>query len=279
MLARMKIKRFAALVAGLLAVAGAQVVAAPAQAIPGRVRVVATTPNNNTPTKSVNAVCPAGTRVVGGGGWAFDNDANRVRLIRLQPLSSSTQSSYFVQAEAEIGFTGNWWLEGYAICATTPAGHQIVQSATASASSTFVTKFVDCPAGKKLLGTGATILSGNREVGLQRTGADFGLTRSLATAREDANGFSGNWTLTAYGVCANPVSGANLKNTQSSGSVANSSCTTGSVHSVGGGGPFFDAGPVFLMKLFPSSNGSSIGSAMSGTPSHGITEVNAICAP
>lgn len=92
----MRINRFAALVAGLLAVASAQVVAAPAQAVPGRVRVVASTPNNNTPLKAVNAVCPAGTRVVGGGGWAFDNDANKVRLIRLEPLSTSTQSSYFV---------------------------------------------------------------------------------------------------------------------------------------------------------------------------------------
>jgi hypothetical protein len=275
----MRTNRFAALVAGLLAVAGVQVVAAPAQAVPGRVRVVATTANNNTVIKSVNAVCPAGTRVVGGGGWAFDNDANKVRLVRLEPLSSSAQSSYFVQAEAEIGFTGNWWLEAYAICATTPAGHQIVRATSTGSSSTFVTQIVDCPTGKKLLGTGATILSGNREVGLQRTGSDNGLTRSLATAREDATGFSGTWTLTAYGICANPVSGAVLKTLQASGSVANSSCTSGSVHSVGGGGPFFDAGPVFLMKLFPSSNGSSIGSAMSGTPSHGITEVNAICAP
>jgi hypothetical protein len=275
----MRTNRFAALVAGLLAVAGAQVVAAPAQAVPGRVRVVATTANNNTTVKGVNAVCPAGTRVVGGGGWAFDNDADKVRLVRLEPLSTSAQSSYFVQAEAEIGFTGNWWLEAYAICATTPAGYQIVQAPSAGSSSTFVVQTVDCPTGKKLLGTGATILSGNREVGLQRTGADSGLTRSLSTAREDASGFSGTWTLTAYGICANPVAGAVLKTLQASGSVANSSCTSGSVHSVGGGGPFFDAGPVFLMKLFPSSNGSSIGSAMSGTPSHGITEVNAICAP
>ncbi|MEU4156507.1 hypothetical protein [Actinoplanes sp. NPDC026670] len=274
----MRTNRFAVLVAGLLAAAGVQVVATPAEAIPGRVRVVATSANNNAAFKQVNPVCPSGTRVVGGGGWAFDNDANKVRLIRLEPLSS-TQSSYFVQAEAEIGFTGNWWLEGYAICATTPAGHQIVQATSTAASSTFVSKFVDCPTGKKLLGTGATILSGNHEVGLQRIGADSGLTRSLVTAREDATGFAGNWTLTAYGVCANPVAGANLKTFQTSGSVANSSCTSGSVHTVGGGGPFFDAGPVFLMKLFPSSNGSSIGSAMSGTPSHGITEVNAICAP
>ncbi|BEL06347.1 hypothetical protein Q0Z83_045380 [Actinoplanes sichuanensis] len=275
----MRTNRFAALVAAVLALAGAQVVTAPAQAVPGRVRIAATSANNNSTLKSVNAVCPAPTRVVGGGGWAFDNDANKVRLIRLEPLSSSSQSSYFVQAEAEIGFTGNWWLEAYAICATTPAGHQIVQATSTPASGTFVSRIVDCPTGKRLLGTGATILGGNREVGLQRTGSDNGLTRSLATAREDADGYAGNWTLTAYGVCANPVSGAGLKTQQTSGSVANSSCTSGLVHSVGGGGPFFDAGPVFLMKLFPSSNGSSMGSAMTGTPSHGITEVNAICAP
>ena len=118
------------------------------------------------------------------------------------------------------------------------------------------------------------------EVGIQRTASDFGLTRALSTGREDANGFSGNWTLTSFGVCANPVAGASSTVTQTSGSVAFNNCPAGTTaHSIGGGGPFFDAGPVFLTVLYPMSSAGQVEVAMSGTPSHGITEAAAICAP
>jgi len=282
---RTRLRRLPSVLAALLVVAGAQVVTQlavddAANAVPGRVRVVSpATATDTTPTKSAFANCPSGTRVVGGGGWAFDNDAGKVHFTRLEPFHVASLDTYAVEAASEPGFTGAWWLQAYAICAPAPAGIQIVTSApTASTSSTFVSQTVDCPGNKQLLGTGAKILNGGREVGLQRNGGTS-LTRVLSTAREDANGYSGNWTLTVYGVCANTVPGANLAVTQTNGTVSFATCTTGTVHSVGGGGPFFDAGPVFLNVLFPSSNASKAEVAMSGTPSHGITEADAYCIP
>jgi len=280
-------RRFASVLAALVVVVSTQAVAQlatadSASALPGRVRVFSdTTAFDTSPTKSAFAVCPSGTRVVGGGGWAFDNDAGKVHFTRLEPFHSSAIDTYAVEAASEPGFAGNWWLQAYAICVTAPAGYQVVASApTTSASPTFVSKFVDCPGNLKLLGTGAKITNGGREVGVQRTASDGGLTRALSTAREDANGYSGNWTLTSYGVCASPVAGASNAVTQTSGSVAIGNCPTGTAaHSVGGGGPFFDAGPVFLTVLFPMSNAGQVEVAMSGTPSHGITEADSVCAP
>lgn len=281
-----RLRQFGSVLAALVVVVSTQGVAQlattePASALPGRVRVFSdTTAFDNAPTKSAFAVCPSGTRVVGGGGWAFDNDAGKVHLTRLEPFHSSAIDTYAVEAAAEPGFTGNWWLQAYAICVNPPAGYQIVAATSTSGSGTFVTKFVDCPGSRKLLGTGAKITSGGREVGLQRTAADTGLTRALSTAREDANGYSGNWTLTSYGVCANPVAGASSAGTLTSGSVAIGNCPTGTTaHSIGGGGPFFDAGPVFLTVLYPMSNARQVQVAMSGTPSHGVTEAASVCAP
>lgn len=277
--------RLSAVLAALLVLAGAQVVAqvagtGPAAAVAGRIRVVGpVTATDTTPTKFAVANCPSGTRVLGGGGWAFDNDAGKVHFTRLEPFHNTSLDTYIAEAASEPGFTGSWWLQAYAICAPAPAGLQIVTASTTSASPTFTSTFADCPSGKKLLGTGGQIFGGGREVGLQRSGPDTGATRSLSTAREDANGYSGNWSLTVYGVCVNAISGTQVTSTTASGSVTVTSCPSGSVHSVGGGGPFFDAGPVFLTVLFPFSNGTGAEVAMSGTPSSGITSANAICAP
>ena len=202
----MKIRQvLAALLVFVSALGTAQLITVDAaSALPGRVRVFSdATASDTTTLKSAFAVCPAGTRVVGGGGWAFDSDAGKVHFTRLEPFHSSAIDTFAVEAASEPGFTGNWWLQAYAICVNPPAGYQIVSAASTSASGTFVSKFVDCPSGKKLLGTGAKVLGGGREVGIQRTASDFGLTRALSTGREDANGFSGNWTLTSFGVCAN----------------------------------------------------------------------------
>jgi len=281
-----RLRRLASVLAALVVVVSTQGIAQlatvdAASALPGRVRVFSeTTAFDTATTKSAFAVCPSGTRVVGGGGWAFDNDAGKVHFTRLEPFHSSAIDTYAVEAASEPGFTGNWWLQAYAICVNPPAGYQVVSLTSTAGTGTFVTKFVDCPAGLKLLGTGAKITSGGREVGIQRTASDSGLTRALSTAREDATGFSGNWTLTSFGVCANPVAGASSAVTQTSGSVAIGNCPSGTAaHSVGGGGPFFDAGAVFLTVLFPMSSAGQVEVAMSGTPSHGITEADSVCAP
>ena len=279
---RTRLRRLSSAIAVLLAVCGTLAVAAgPAEAVPGRVKVQSpATAFDTTPTKAAFANCPSGTRVVGGGGWAFDNDAGKVHFTRLEPFHSTTLDTYAVEAASEPGFTGSWWLQAYAICAPAPAGLQIITSpATTSASSTFVTQIADCPGNQQLLGTGAKILNGGREVGLQRTGSLSGLTRSLSTAREDANGYSGNWSLIVYAVCANPVAGANTALSSASGTVAFASCATGQVHGIGGGGPAFDAGPVFLQVLFPSSNGSQVEVALSGPSSQNLTFAEAFCIP
>lgn len=275
--------RLAGVVVALLVAASIQILfqtatAAPAAAVAGLVRVQSPTPVANTTTvKTAKAICPSGTRAVGGGGWAFDNDAFQVHLTGLIPETDG----YRANAEASPGFTGSWWLQAYALCAPTPAGLEIRTSTQQNpASNPFVSGFVDCPSGKELLGTGAAATSGTGRVGLQMNDTLGGRTRAHSGAHEIAAGYSGSWALTTYAVCANPVAGATSFNKQVSGSGGFANCPAGTrIHSVTGGGPLFDAGPVLLQVLFPSSSLSQVEVFLTGAPSHNITNVGAICAP
>jgi hypothetical protein len=134
-------------------VAAVCVVAAPAQAIPGLVRVAATSANDSSSPKSVSAVCPAGTVVLGGGGQ-ITNGAGQVLLTALEPVNAS--NSYHARGhEDDDGYNGNWQVTAYAMCARAPAGLQYMSRTGVEQSATFghyVT--VQCPTGKHLIGYG-----------------------------------------------------------------------------------------------------------------------------
>jgi hypothetical protein len=56
--------------------------------------------------------------VVGGGAWADDFGASQVVLTRLEPIHGGPQDCYVATAEEPAaGFSGDWWLSAYALCA------------------------------------------------------------------------------------------------------------------------------------------------------------------
>jgi hypothetical protein len=161
--------------------------------------------------KTATASCPAGKRVVGGGGWVFATaaaDEAKVLLTRLQPVSTADAGSYVVTGEEVApGMTGTWRLAAYALCAPAPAGYEIVSAGTASSSSSVKEIAAVCPGSKRVIGTGSRITNPGGQVTLQTNRSSGPRDIVRAVAKEDASGYAGSWTLTAYAVCANPLGG------------------------------------------------------------------------
>jgi hypothetical protein len=187
---------------------------APALALPGLIRVDGNVSSDSVSPKTAVATCPAGTWVVGGGGWAYTTvvaDDGEVVLTRLEPVHSRTSAgsdSYVVTgAEVAGGYAGNWGVDAFALCASPPSGYEIVSGSTPWSSSSTQEAVAVCSSGRQVIGTGGQINNPNGEVSLivARSASPRDISRAMA--REDANGNSGNWNITAYAVCTNALSG------------------------------------------------------------------------
>lgn len=80
-------------------------------------QVTATSPTNTTNPKSVQALCPAGKRVLGGG-HALSNAAKSAGTIA-ESAPMTTVAGWEARAQWPSGvFPQNWTLVSYAVCAT-----------------------------------------------------------------------------------------------------------------------------------------------------------------
>jgi hypothetical protein len=160
---------------------------------------------DSTSNRSVTVPCPAGKQVVGAAGHKSFAAGGQALVSRIRPnpgLTSVTVSG----VEDETGYTGDWGVSAWAFCATPLPGLARV-AATSATNSTNKSFPVSCPAGKKLLGAGGEITGGAGQVVLNTVRPNSGLSSANAAGLEDGDGFAGNWSVTAYAVCANPPSG------------------------------------------------------------------------
>lgn len=180
---------------------------------------------NSVSPKEARVACPGGKKVVGGGGWVYQQSSGanpeRLALTRLEPSDDVFESGSpggadgYIAAAAETspGTAGSWWVQAYAICADASSvpGWEMETAFSPTASEPVQRVTSGCDAAdthKRALGTGARIAAFTQgEVVLQvsRTDALGGLTR--AQAHEDANGYGGTWWLGAYTICANTPTG------------------------------------------------------------------------
>ena len=169
--------------------------------LPGLEWVTASSALDNSGPKSATVSCPAGKRAVGAGVSASLNAELALQYVPNAALTSVTATGF----EDETGTTADWSVHAQALCASPPPGLQLV-SATGEFHSDGEVKAVSasCPAGKNLLGTGAGIPGGGGQVVLDDVLPNASLTRVLATGVEDQNGYEGDWSVTAYAICANP---------------------------------------------------------------------------
>jgi hypothetical protein len=197
-----------ALTAGLL-VAFQVVAPAPASAaLPGAVGRSAQSPFDSERAKTIEATCPPGKRVTGGSG-RVTGITSHVVLTRMQPRHTNNPDvpdSYVVTAiEDETAPEGRWAVTAYALCSDPLPGQTIVISRSPTDSGNSEREIADCPAGRRALGSGVRINGGSGQVHVtEMTMGAFanGRTSSFVTARENQDGFGGDWSLDAFAVCA-----------------------------------------------------------------------------
>jgi hypothetical protein len=205
---RRSVNRLAALAGALAAVTGAlvtmQVVgASPAGAVPGLQKINGTTSaSDSQPTKTVHADCPAGQRVLGGGGWIFIGgaDADKVGLTELRPVHPASGVDQYVVTAEEVtpNITSNWSVQAFAICAAPVSGMSIVPNT----GSAFNETDAFCPVGQVVLGSGGKVNNPAGHVKLITATPFQAGDRVRTAAASDTSGATNVWTVTSYAVCA-----------------------------------------------------------------------------
>src|SRR5262245_29701582 len=161
-------------------------------------------------------------------------------------------------AAAAVLAAGAVQLTGVPTASALP-GLVTVNATSATDSTSSRTVVVRCPAGKNISGVGAAVNGGGGEVVLTGYYPIHGNPDSArATANEDADGYSGNWSLTVYAICvtADPsmtiVTGTSLTDSAGNkGAVAN--CPAGE-ETIGMGGAISGGvGQVFLTDVYPGT--------------------------
>jgi hypothetical protein len=189
-------------------VAAQLVVATPAQAIPGLVKVVATSAANAANSKTVTAFCPAGRVVVGGGGRVnngWDAAGGQVHLNGLRPLAGGAGYTARATEEPSTDFAQNWSVTAIAICAFPPPGYQIVTAASPINGNNGKVAVAACPTGRQVVGTGGWLDFTVGDVVLDAVIPSAALGSVAARGMELFN--NPRWRINAYAICMAPPPG------------------------------------------------------------------------
>jgi hypothetical protein len=244
---------FAVLVAVSVAV-----VATPAWAVPGLVAVTVTSVEVGSESfKGANAVCPAGTKIVGGGADVLGGGHSvRIAGINPAPLLPNPHSLWATAHEDALGYSGSWSLRAWAICAPGLTGWQVVLADSTGPTNSYAFATAVCPAGKKVIG------AGGRSAGKPSVVLDsINIAADLSGVTVEVVAINGATPIAhAYAICINPVPGQQrvASNTQpvSGDQTLALSCPPGTkTHGVGGG-MTAAVGQSYLDELAP--NGASL---------------------
>jgi hypothetical protein len=264
--------------------------AAAATTVSGVEQVRVGTTDNSLSPKTIVAYCPAGKRIIGGGGEidTVGSDRNPA-FTELRPVFriDGTRDAYVVTAaETPPGTTEEWELEAHAICANPLPGMFMIAYTTSPSSSSVQNSAVGCP---WIIGAGARISTASGRVVLQAA-IPFA-PGSLARARghEIPAGYSGTWTVTAYAICVPTkpagytiVVGHSSERMSEASKHASAQCPPDrKLLSVGGAITPTAPGHVSLANMLPSSSQRSDVYAVENTPTNLNWEsiaATAICA-
>jgi hypothetical protein len=225
----------------VMGVAFQALLASQAEAVSGLQRTTRTSVSDSSTSKTVVARCPAGKRVLGGGG-TVTGGRGQVILERLEPVQTATDDRFVVGAREDAsGYSQNWQLTAYALCAGPLPGYGILPSTSGSPSSNSPQNTISFCIGQPEVGFGGRVDSGAGQIHLTNLVRDSNGTVDFTSiaGQEDANGFAGAWTVTAFAVCAStPTKFTGVSATTPPSSVNKSatvSCPAGTrVHSAGG---------------------------------------------
>lgn len=279
------------LLSGVAALTGAGAlvaVAGPASAGVGLTVVTAVSAEHGSENfKGANAVCPAGTAILGGGADIVGG-GHGVQLGGLTPAPAGmpANSMWATANEDALGYAGSWHIAAWAICGSGVTGHEIVHaSATGPVNSASASVTATCPAGKKVIGAGGRS-AGKPSYVLDTIGVSSGLDSVHAQTYAAESPTPGTAPLAeAYAICVNPVPGQQLVSASSGLNSADKtlsvSCPSGKRLHGTGGGMSGARGQAHLDMLSPNGNGAARIDAREDATGHGgnwKTDVYAICA-
>ncbi|GLY21804.1 hypothetical protein [Micromonospora sp. NBRC 101691] len=200
----------------VIVLAGALVgVVAPASpasaAVPGLMRISATSSFTSNNFQSVTAVCPVG-KVLLGAGYEIIGAAGEVTVDDFRPSGSATTAptSVYVGAYEIDELADPWMVKAYAVCADPVAGLVRIAVTNAYDSADVHSVVASCPTGKVLTGTGfemQEVVGKGIVDDLRPNGTSATAPTSVDVRAYEADPFFGPWTLTAYAICANPLPG------------------------------------------------------------------------
>ena len=206
-------RRAATAAAAVLAVlaAGLAIPATPAAAsLSGVYEETADSLKNSDPSKTAVATCPDDTAVVGSFASVVGGDGS-VSIAQIEPdLSAGTVT---VTAKETDTFADDWLVTARALCAPEPSGlvrvHRISKT-----NSDAKALYPECPSGKTVLSIGWNVEQGGGEVLVNEvnlfTHGGTAATSGVVSAHEDGN-YTGDWTLHAFLLCADPIAGQELE--------------------------------------------------------------------
>jgi hypothetical protein len=275
----------------LVVVAGLQTAAAsPAVALPALQVVIADYEygyNQDNP-KWVEANCPPGKLVVGGGGQIQGRQDWRFFLTGLEPKSAEglKPSRFVASAVAATSSDPNrpkekWSMQAVALCVDAAAiqPYQIVSHLSLPTSGVFMSDTARCPAGTVAYSAGGSAPDPWGGFGLQMVRTSGPLDIGRATVRAASSSVSQAWRMTTHVVCGPRKDGIAAYGNITDGSSSGLQCPAGQqIHGAGGGLGLSDGGFNWLRNLFPARNGLAMTVQMAVTSLGLQTVAHATCA-
>ncbi|MDG4808090.1 hypothetical protein O7634_15145 [Micromonospora sp. WMMD1120] len=199
--------RVSVLVLGLVAAGAVLTPASPASAaVPGLVRIAATSASDSADFHSATATCPVG-KVLTGTGYELNGVTGEGIVDDLRPNGgpATAPTAVTVGAYETEAFAGNWSVTAYAICANPVAGLVRVTATGASNSLDYHSVTATCPVGKVLTGTGYELngVTGEGVVDdFRPNGGPAAAPTSVLVGAYESDATALNWSVTAYAICA-----------------------------------------------------------------------------
>jgi hypothetical protein len=193
-------------VASVVAALGSAVSAAPASAaVPGLLPPISgETSFDSTVYKSVRLFCPFGTQVIGGG-YQLVGAEGAVVLDDFIPspdnlLVGAGEIVGPGEASNDSGTDAPWKIVANVVCASPLPGYSIQVSSSSFTNQPNSFARAVCPPGRATIGGGESLSNGFGQVSTYHLAINSGQVAASATT--DADGYSGNWSVTAYAICA-----------------------------------------------------------------------------